>query len=108
MLRMLSGRTHQVVTGVAAAVGCGSQTAIEVAAELTHVTMQTISHAEIAAYAGSGEPMDKAGAYAIQGYAGRWISRVHGCYSNVIGLPLALTASLLDESQKRFSGNPAE
>jgi septum formation protein len=96
MLLLLSGRTHQVVTGVAVVGGWSSPAAVEVAAELTMVTMQTISPQEVSRYVSSGEPMDKAGAYAIQGYAGRWIPRIHGCYFNVVGLPLALVTSLLD------------
>ena len=66
MLLLLSGRTHHVVTGVAVVWGKG---ATEVAAELTHVTMRTLSPQEVADYVATGEPMDKAGAYAIQGYA---------------------------------------
>ena len=93
MLSLLSGRTHQVVTGVAVVWGPGST---EVAAELTQVTMRTLSAHEIAGYVATGEPMDKAGAYAIQGYAGRWIPRINGCYFNVVGLPLALVTSMLE------------
>lgn len=102
MLRLLSGRTHQVITGVAAVAGSDSTTAIEVAAEVTHVTMLTLSEAEIERYVSSGEPMDKAGAYAIQGYAGRWIPRIRGCYFNVVGLPLALVGNLLEGAVRRF------
>ncbi len=101
MLLLLSGRTHQVVTGVAVVWGSSSPAAVEVAAELTQVTMQTLSPQEIARYVASGEPMDKAGAYAIQGYAGRWIPRICGCYFNVVGLPLALVASMLEGTQLR-------
>jgi septum formation protein len=97
MLRLLAGRTHHVVTGVAVAWGAGA----EVAAEITQVTMNTLSGEEIAAYVAGGEPMDKAGAYAIQGFAGRWIPRIHGCYFNVVGLPLALAASLIEGAEKR-------
>ncbi len=92
MLRLLSGRTHRVVTGVALAAAKGT----EVAAEVTAVRFLTLSEAEIADYIATGEPMDKAGAYAIQGRAARWIPRVEGCYFNVVGLPLALVSSLLD------------
>ena len=92
MLRLLSGATHQVITGVAVASASG----IEVASEVTHVTVLTLSGEEIAAYIASGEPMDKAGAYAIQGYAARWIPRIHGCYFNVVGLPLALVSGMLE------------
>jgi septum formation protein len=98
MLLLLSGRTHQVVTGVAVVWAPGS---VEVAAELTQVTMRTLSAGEVDDYVAGGEPMDKAGAYAIQGYAGRWIPRVSGCYFNVVGLPLALVTSLLEGAQQR-------
>jgi septum formation protein len=90
-----------VVTGVAVVWGSSSPAAVAVAAELTQVTMQTLSRDEIARYVASGEPMDKAGAYAIQGYAGRWIPRISGCYFNVVGLPLALVASMLEGTQLR-------
>ena len=100
MLLRLSGRTHQVVTGVAVAWGKGLA---EVAAEMTQVTVQTISPEEISSYVAGGEPMDKAGAYAIQGYAGRWIPRINGCYFNVVGLPLALVTSLLEGVQQRLT-----
>jgi septum formation protein len=92
MLRLLSGRTHRVVTGVALATAKGT----EVAAEVTAVRFLTLSEAEIAGYIATGEPVDKAGAYAIQGRAARWIPRVEGCYFNVMGLPLALVSSLLE------------
>jgi septum formation protein len=92
MLRLLSGRTHRVMTGVAVV----SKARTEVAAEVTGVRFVTLSDAEIAAYVATGEPMDKAGAYAIQGRAGRWIPRVEGCYFNVVGLPLALVTTMLE------------
>jgi len=100
MLLLLSGRTHQVVTGVAVVWGSGSA---EVAAEMTQVTMRTLFPQEVADYVAGGEPMDKAGAYAIQGYAGRWIPRLHGCYFNVVGLPLALVTSLLEGAELRMA-----
>lgn len=92
MLRTLSGRTHQVMTGVALVMA----DRVEVAAEVTAVQFLTLSDEEIAAYVATGEPMDKAGAYAIQGFAARWIPRVEGCYFNVVGLPLSLVTTLLD------------
>ncbi|HVN93964.1 MAG TPA: Maf family protein [Terracidiphilus sp.] len=92
MLRLLSARTHRVITGVAVA----TATRTEVAAEVTAVRFVTLSDAEIADYVASGEPMDKAGAYAIQGRAARWIPRIEGCYFNVMGLPLALVSSMLE------------
>jgi len=92
MLRLLSGRTHRVITGVALVTTEG----IDVAAEATAVRFLTMSEEEIADYVASGEPMDKAGAYGIQGRAARWIPRIEGCYFNVVGLPLALVSSLLE------------
>ena len=91
MLRMLSGRTHRVITGVALVTAAG----VEVAAEATAVRFLTLSDAEIAEYVAGGEPMDKAGAYAIQGRAARWIPRIEGDYFNVVGLPIALVSTLL-------------
>ena len=93
MLRMLSGRTHRVVTGVAVA----TAKRVEVAAEVTAVRFLTLSDHEIAEYIASGEPMDKAGAYGIQGRAAKWIPRIEGCYFNVVGLPLALVGTMLEE-----------
>jgi septum formation protein len=92
MLRMLSGRTHRVITGVAVV----TADRVEVAAEVTAVRFLTLSEVEIAAYVAGGEPMDKAGAYAIQGQAAKWIPRVEGCYFNVVGLPLALVGTMLE------------
>jgi septum formation protein len=99
MLSLLSGRTHHVVTGVAVV---WRAHAAEVAAEVTQVTMRTLAPEEIAAYVATGEPMDKAGAYAIQSYAARWIPRISGCYFNVVGLPLALVASMLEAAEQKF------
>jgi septum formation protein len=93
MLRMLSGRTHRVITGIAIATAKG----VEVAAEVTGVQFRTLSDAEIDAYVATGEHMDKAGAYGIQGLAAKWIPRVEGCYFNVVGLPLALVATMLEQ-----------
>jgi septum formation protein len=92
MLRLLSGRTHRVITGVAVV----TATRTEVAAEVTGVQFLTLSDEEIAAYIATGEPMDKAGAYAIQGRAARWIPRIQGDYFNVVGLPISLVSTLLE------------
>jgi septum formation protein len=91
MLRLLSGRNHRVITGVALVTAGGA----DVAAEATVVRFLALSEEEIAAYVATGEPMDKAGAYAIQGRAARWIPRIEGCYFNVVGLPLSLVATRL-------------
>lgn len=95
MLELLRGRTHAVLTGLAAVTA--GKTVRDV--EITQVTFNQISDAEIAQYIASGEPLDKAGAYAIQGYAARWIPRIEGCYFNVVGLPIARTIALLSEAQ---------
>jgi septum formation protein len=97
MLRLLSGRTHAVITGVCL-VGekmAGGDLPVIIASETTQVTMSQISDDEIRDYIATGEPMDKAGAYAIQGVASRWIPRIEGDYSNVVGLPVALVYALL-------------
>jgi len=91
MLRLLSGRSHDVITGVC--VVAGGQWSV--ARETTAVTMSEISEQEIAEYIATGEPMDKAGAYAIQGIASGWIPRIEGDYSNVVGLPTALVERML-------------
>jgi len=103
MLRLLSGRTHQVITGVCLARseyrGHGGE--VRIGAETTLVTVSEISDQEILDYVATGEPMDKAGAYAIQGMASRWIPRIEGDYSNVVGLPVALVYRMLQESGLR-------
>ena len=108
MLRMLSGREHRVITGVCLVgpkpSGQGSRASgheskhsedVRTGSEATLVTMSEISDKEIFDYVATGEPMDKAGAYAIQGIASRWIPRIEGDYSNVVGLPVALVYRML-------------
>jgi septum formation protein len=93
MLAALAGRTHHVLTGIfLVRLPDGAARA---AVESTSVTFATLSPGEIADYVAGGEPMDKAGGYAIQGVAGRYISRIEGCYFNVVGLPLAKLHVLL-------------
>jgi septum formation protein len=99
MLRLLSGATHQVITGVALVSG----DATEVAAEVTHVTVCGLNDGDIAAYVATGEPLGKAGAYGIQGRFGRFVPRIHGCYFNVVGLPLALVSGMIDSARGRRS-----
>jgi len=94
MLGQLSGRSHEVMTGIAVAAAGRVRTHVE----RTTVWFRTLSAAEIEWYAASGEPMDKAGGYAIQGLAARFIPRIDGSYSNVVGLPLAALADLVDGS----------
>jgi septum formation protein len=100
MLRLLSGRTHKVITGVCLACPTLAAEARELrtACETTLVSMCELTGNEIRDYAASGEPLDKAGAYAIQGIASRWIPRIEGDHSNVVGLPIALVYRMLRES----------
>lgn len=91
MLRRLSGRTHQVHTAVAVAF----EDQVETALSRTDVTFRELEDAEIAAYVTGTEPMDKAGAYAIQGVGAVFVASLHGSYSGVVGLPLFETARLL-------------
>jgi septum formation protein len=120
MLRMLSGKDHQVITGVClvgisqglkpSAAGLDSTAKAvhfydaaeghfeDVRSEMTRVTFSALSEDDIRDYVATGEPMDKAGAYAIQGVASRWISRIDGDYCNVVGLPVALVWRMMKES----------
>ena len=93
MLRALSGRAHQVHTGIA--IVCGSIHRSQV--ETTTVTFGMISEGDLAHYLASGDSLDKAGGYGIQGYAARWITRIEGDFFNVMGLPIAATVGLLSE-----------
>lgn len=117
MLRLLSGRVHEVITGVCvvkpvaggqlpvtseskntSCLNVGSVgEELATGSETTLVTMSELSDADIREYVATGEPMDKAGAYAIQGIAARWIPRIEGDYSNVVGLPVALVYRMLRE-----------
>ena len=92
MLRRLSGHTHQVYTGVTVISPAGD---VFTDSDRSDVTFGEVTDAEIASYVRSGEPMDKAGAYALQGRASLWVSRIEGSWSSVIGLPLYLVRSLL-------------
>jgi len=117
MLRLLSGREHRVITGVCLvdsgqwSVASGQknrgqwkggsvqkEAAVDLlASETTRVWMDALSEDDIRDYIATGEPMDKAGAYAIQGRASRWIPRIEGCYFNVVGLPVPLVYRMLRE-----------
>ena len=92
MLRMLSGQTHQVYTGVTVINPDGR---VYTDSDCTDVTFASVGEDEIDAYVRTGEPMDKAGAYALQGRAGMWVTHLSGSDSSVIGLPLYLVRSLL-------------
>ncbi len=98
MLGLLSGRTHAVMTGVAAVSARHDRTVVDV--EITHVSFNMMSAQEIEDYVATGEPLGKAGAYAIQGFAARWIPRIEGDYFNVVGLPIARVIALLSEADQ--------
>jgi septum formation protein len=101
MLELLSGRTHAVMTGLASI--SRLRTARDV--EITQVTFNALTEAEITRYLASGDALDKAGAYGIQGYAARWIPRIEGCYFNVVGLPIARTVALIAEALRHSEGD---
>ncbi len=91
MLRRLSGRVHDVFTGVALVDASGVRSGVE----RTRVWFDPVTDEDIAWYVASGEPVDRAGAYAIQGLGSRFIPRIEGSYTNVVGLPVALISSIL-------------
>lgn len=93
MLRSLSGRTHRVYTGVAVIAGAREKTE----AVVTHVRFREMTEREIAAYVATGEPMDKAGAYAVQGRAALFVEGIEGDYFNVVGLPLCALGRMLEQ-----------
>jgi len=93
MLKQLSGCEHRVITGVAIA---KSPECFAVECEVTKVRFRHLSDSEIEAYVQTGEPMDKAGSYAIQGKAAVFVEAISGCYSNVVGLPLTRLYTMLD------------
>ena len=93
MLELLSGREHEVITGIC----LRSETSLIVDIATTRVRFASLTRQEMKAYVASGEPMDKAGGYAIQGLAAKFVDRVEGSYSNVVGLPVALVWRRLKE-----------
>jgi septum formation protein len=95
MLRLLSGRAHEVITGVCLIAPEGQE---DTRSEVTKVFFDRMSEKEIANYVATGEPMDKAGAYGIQGVASRWIPKISGDYFNVVGLPVALVGAILKDN----------
>lgn len=102
MLETLSGRTHVVVTGFALVDRPSDRWVSD--AEATQVTFRPLTRAEIEQYVDSGSPMDKAGAYGIQDdYSAVFVSRVEGCFYNVVGLPLSKLYTALEEFQTRLT-----
>jgi septum formation protein len=91
MLQRLSGRQHRVLTGVVVATRVGVVSGVE----STEVEFGAISTSDLDVYCATNEPLDKAGAYGIQGYAARWIPRIEGCYFNVMGLPIARVVEMI-------------
>ena len=105
MLRALSGVTHRVITGIAVRRAGPDPLLLSDAVE-TAVTFRRLTDNEIEAYLLTGEPMDKAGAYAIQGYGALLVAGVHGDYPNIVGLPVARLADLLRSAGLRILGEP--
>ena len=95
MLELLSGRTHQVITAVSLVTAEGR---VDTRSLATSVNFRALTRQEIEHYVAGGEPMDKAGAYAIQGGAAQWVTRLEGDYSNVVGLPVPLVQEMLRDS----------
>ena len=93
MLRMLSGRAHEVLTAVSV---FHPGQIVDTRVDATTVEFASLADADIDWYVSSGEPMDKAGAYAVQGLASRFVTRIEGSYSNVVGLPVALVFQMLN------------
>jgi septum formation protein len=111
MLRLLSARPHEVMTAVclawsSSAAGASDAEAalsLETQIEATMVEFSRLSDAEIVWYVSTGEPVDKAGAYAVQGLASRFVTRINGSYTNVVGLPVALTCAMLKTAGLRLT-----
>ena len=101
MLRLLSGRDHQVMTGLTVLRGDSAA----VVTEATDVHFRELSEGEIGAYVASGEPMDKAGAYGIQGGAALFCSRINGDYYNVVGLPVCRLTEIMKEMAPEWMGD---
>ena len=99
MLRTLSGHTHRVVTGVCLV--RAPESVLALTHETTAVTFRNLSEEEIQWYVASGEPFDKAGGYAIQGLASRFVTRIEGCYFNVVGLPIPLVYEIVKSVSER-------
>jgi septum formation protein len=104
MLRKLQGRTHQVVTSVALVAG----ERVHQATDVTNVTFRRLQDDFLRAYIRTGEPMDKAGAYGIQGYGAALVERVEGDFFGVMGLPIRLVLGLLEEVGERYMFGAAD
>jgi septum formation protein len=106
MLKLLSGRDHDVLTGLSfLTMPTGAET---VHVESTRVSFLPLSDEGIEDYLLTGEPFDKAGAYGIQGIGGRFISRIEGCYFNVMGLPISRVSSIISIMQRERKENTAD
>jgi septum formation protein len=98
MLQQLQGRTHQVVTSVALV----ADEAVHQATDVTNVTFRRVDEAFLQAYVATGEPMDKAGAYGIQGYGAALVERIEGDFFSVMGLPVRLVLNLMSEAGREY------
>ena len=98
MLRKLQGRTHQVVTSVALVAG----ERVHQATDVTNVSFRRLSDEQLESYVATGEPMDKAGAYGIQGYGAALVERIEGDFFSVMGLPIRLVLGLMEEAGESY------
>jgi septum formation protein len=105
MLKLLSGRTHQVITGICLDVASGGRTITLQATEVTNVRFARLTKEQINWYADTGEPLDKAGAYGIQGFGAALVKQIDGCYYNVMGLPVNRLMVMLQQAADQFSSN---
>lgn len=103
MLRLLSGDRHSVLTGLTLLDAASGK--YESRASITKVWMANLSESDLDAYVATGEPLDKAGAYGIQGRAALFVEKIEGCYFNVVGLPLNLLYNMMKKMQKRRDGD---
>lgn len=104
MLMRMSGRHHRVFTAVCLIDVYGAQTTTK--HEVSSVYFRSLDPAEVRCYVKTEEPMDKAGAYALQGTAGAFVDKIEGCYTNIIGLPMPLTVSMLRQAGLKVLGMP--
>ncbi len=103
MLRLLSGRTHQVISGICLDACCQGKLFSQQATEITNVRFARLTDEQIDWYAATGEPLDKAGAYGIQGFGAALVRQIDGCYYNVMGLPVNRLMVMLQQAANHFS-----
>ena len=106
MLMLLSGRTHQVMTGLSLELSCEGRSLSLQATEVTNVRFARLTEEQVGWYTATGEPLDKAGAYGIQGFGAALVRQIDGCYYNVMGLPVNRLMVMLQQAADHFSSYP--